>query len=100
MELFAFIIQLLQAILPSPVLHQLYGRTECYEIAQFAHIDAVTVGIAYLGGGGYNDDLFGFQAAEHAYDALLQSGTTDDGVIDHHEGILSFSDRAVGDVVY
>src|ERR1700744_5192920 len=93
------VIQFLQAIFFPAFLQQLDRRAEGDEITQFAHIDAIAIRVADLGGGRDNDYLFRMQPGQHPDNAFLQGGSSYDGVIDDDQGIDILLHGPIGHVV-
>ena len=93
-------IEFVEEAIQTMIFQQGDGGSEGDEVAQFAHINAIAVGVSDLGCRTDDDDLFGAESREHAYDAFLEGRTAHDGIIYDDEAIRIFSDGSVGDVVY
>ena len=90
LQFFAMFIVLLEAIFLAAFLHQFDSGAEGDEIPHFAHVDAIAIGVSDLGGGGDDDDLFGFEPGQHPDDTFLRVVPADDGVVNDDEGIDPF----------
>ena len=67
---------------------QFYGGAERGKIAEFAHINAVAIGVSDLRGGAHQDDAFGFEAVEQAQNAGFKCGSTHHRIVHDYEGVF------------
>ena len=75
------------------------GGPEGHKSAELAHVDAVAVGVADLGGARHEENSGRFQSVQNGHDGFPQGGATNDGVIEHDER-GSRGDQITGDVVH
>ena len=79
-------------ILHATLSQQCYSRLECDKFSHTAHVDTVAIREAHLRGTAHHYNLAGIQPVQYAYDALSEGRSSDYGVINHHQIILSGPD--------
>ena len=76
-----------------------YGGTEDAEFLEMGHVDAVVVGIAYLGCAADHDNLLGLETVENAKNALAEGSAAHYGVVDDDEVVDMGCEGTIGDVI-